>query len=344
MGRTISLDREPTPDLTTRGQAAIFMFKVLLGQQAMSSESDYKHHKSTDKSHIVKVKSKLSHVRWLIDGAQVGSQVGFEIKTVAVGNRAPITVTVKDQQGKVIENIKGSVVQDSYHGSFSVPEDLAVGTRIYLDVSLPDNDCEGESDLIPVLHEIQVSNMRWSLQKTRLGEKVNISADVLGCPDGTRAIIGIWEYDPNGAHDSAFDLAAKVKKAAISVDWRFKYHAPTDNIPSQAELQKYGKSYEAPKYFFTLEIAGKKCGIKQDSGFLTFTDWISFSLQGYQNGRMGDQSYSLTLPDGSQRNGKLDGKGFARVEDIPPGPCSLEFPELEEYGVLSEKKGDSLPR
>ena len=38
--------------------------------------------------------------------------------------------------------------------------------------------------------------------------------------------------------------------------------------------------------------------------------------------------FALSLPDGSRRQGSLDGQGHLRVEDIDPGKCFLELTDL----------------
>jgi hypothetical protein len=42
-----------------------------------------------------------------------------------------------------------------------------------------------------------------------------------------------------------------------------------------------------------------------------------------------DTPYTLTLPDGASRKGKLDAQGKATEVNLPPGPCELEIGESE---------------
>lgn len=39
--------------------------------------------------------------------------------------------------------------------------------------------------------------------------------------------------------------------------------------------------------------------------------------------------YVVTLPDGSTREGTLNGNGYARVDNVVPGQCQVTFPELD---------------
>ena len=44
---------------------------------------------------------------------------------------------------------------------------------------------------------------------------------------------------------------------------------------------------------------------------------------------IGNARYVIILPDGEQREGTLDGNGFVRIDGIPPGRCTIDFPESD---------------
>lgn len=44
---------------------------------------------------------------------------------------------------------------------------------------------------------------------------------------------------------------------------------------------------------------------------------------------MAFEPYIIELPDGSEVEGKLDGKGQARIEGIDPGKCNVTFPNRD---------------
>lgn len=58
-------------------------------------------------------------------------------------------------------------------------------------------------------------------------------------------------------------------------------------------------------------------------------DWIELRLVGEDDRPLPGERYVVVLPDGSRREGTLDGDGAARVEGIPSGTCRVEFPELD---------------
>ena len=68
-----------------------------------------------------------------------------------------------------------------------------------------------------------------------------------------------------------------------------------------------------------------------DGGVNAPTDkkhWIAIELVD-QNGKpVPGEEYQITLPDGSPVEGDLDASGFARIDGIDPGTCSVSFPNL----------------
>jgi uncharacterized protein (DUF2345 family) len=61
---------------------------------------------------------------------------------------------------------------------------------------------------------------------------------------------------------------------------------------------------------------------------LTFRDWISIELRDEEGSPIPNESYTMLMPDGTERKGTLDGEGRAREEDVPPGACHVMFPNV----------------
>ena len=72
----------------------------------------------------------------------------------------------------------------------------------------------------------------------------------------------------------------------------------------------------------------------EDPVLLGFKDWIELECEDPFGEPAADAEFTLTLADGSERKGTLDGDGKAIVRDLPPGPCDIEltFPEEDESG------------
>lgn len=58
-------------------------------------------------------------------------------------------------------------------------------------------------------------------------------------------------------------------------------------------------------------------------------DWVEIQLVGEDDAPIPGERYVVELPDGSRREGTLDGEGVARIEEIPAGTCRVSFPELD---------------
>ena len=57
--------------------------------------------------------------------------------------------------------------------------------------------------------------------------------------------------------------------------------------------------------------------------------WIDIELVGEDDLPVPGERYRITLSDGKLTEGRLDGKGSARVEGIDPGTCKVTFPDLD---------------
>ena len=58
--------------------------------------------------------------------------------------------------------------------------------------------------------------------------------------------------------------------------------------------------------------------------------WIEIELVDEEDNPVPGEAYRIGLPDGSVAEGTLDEKGFARIEGIEPGACSITFPNLDQ--------------
>lgn len=67
--------------------------------------------------------------------------------------------------------------------------------------------------------------------------------------------------------------------------------------------------------------------------------WIEFHLTDSQNRPIPHQRYVVVDPSGAEFTGHLNEQGFARVEPVKAGRCSINFPELGHSLAI-----DSCPR
>ncbi|RKX26053.1 MAG: hypothetical protein DRP45_04500 [Candidatus Zixiibacteriota bacterium] len=283
--------------------------------------------KGTDSEHKIKLDSILIAASWRSGLAYAGQSVEFEVRTALVGEGAPVKITGKSEKGKKLGKVEGQMRGNAFIGQFDIPADTEIGDEVFFEVKLSKNSLNGESGRIPVRPAVAVSGLKWSDKEARRGDVLTLTADVAGVAPETEAKITIYEYDQDSAHDRIVELPAKVIGGKIELEWAYEYHEDTDEIPIEEQLQTHGRKYNHPEYFFTVKFERTEFGLDQESGLLEFKDWmeIAFFDRGGQP-REGEK-YQVKLADGTTRDGKLNADGFVRIEDVPPGPVRVEFPD-----------------
>ena len=59
------------------------------------------------------------------------------------------------------------------------------------------------------------------------------------------------------------------------------------------------------------------------------TSFIAISMEDEFNNPMVGVRYQVELPDGRLASGRLNDKGEARLNGIPPGTCKIRFPNID---------------
>ena len=74
--------------------------------------------------------------------------------------------------------------------------------------------------------------------------------------------------------------------------------------------------------------------------------WIEIELVGEDDKGIPNEPYRIVLPNSTERKGKTDARGVARVEGIKEGTCKISFPDLDakswekaQADQASDKKG-----
>jgi hypothetical protein len=288
--------------------------------------------KGTDADEEIKVDSSLIYATWRSGIAYGGQKAVIEVGTAFVGNGAKIEIKGVSAKGKKLGKIKDVINNNRFVGELDIPEDIEFGDEVYFEVKLAKNGLDGESDRIPAHPPVKVSEMKWSASEAGRGDILTLTAKIQGVRSGTEVTVKILEYDADGAHDRIAEFPATVADEKLEVDWEYEYHEDTDEVPNQEDMEEYGANYNPPEYFFTVTVGDKEFGREQESGLLTFKDWIELDCEDPYGDPAADVEYVLVMPDGQERKGKLDSEGKARIEGVPPGPCHMElnFPEEEE--------------
>lgn len=282
------------------------------------------HQAQTDQVTKIELASSVQQVLWTERIAAAGGVVGLDIFTHYVGNNSEMKIEIQDQSGKTLGTYNDKISGNHFWAQIKVPENAK--DALYATVKLPKHGLEQKSGPLLVLPIIEVTNLKWDKEEARRGDILKLTADVKGAFDGTEAIIEIWEYDSDSAHDLITKFPVLIKNQKIETEWDYQYYEDADEIPSEEELEEYGEHYNPPEYFFTVTVGESKFGKLQESGLVVFRDWIEVKLTNGLEEPIADEPYTLYLPDGTEVEGKTDESGMLRIEDVPPGEVYVSFP------------------
>lgn len=287
------------------------------------------HTAKVDQVTKVELTSELGAVEWSRRVAAPNALVVLRGETVYVGTSAPVEVQLRDGGGGVVGTAKGTVVA----GRFSIPLQVPAKAQrgLVAEVKLPEHGLSGKSVALIVPGPVEVTNARWSAKEARRGDVLTLTADVKGAPDGTPAELTIYEHDADGAHDRITGFEALVRGGRVEAKWEYEYHEDTDDIATEAEAER---GYHPPEYFFRVSVHG----IFADSELLTFQDFLEIRLTDRHGTPVPGASYVLSLPDGSERRGKLDDHGEATEQDIPPGRVEVRFTDVETNSPIKNAR------
>jgi len=172
-----------------------------------------------------------------------------------------------------------------------------------------------------------ITEAKWSQPSARDGETIQIKVSLDGIEDGTPAKIEIHERNLN-TPDNLLQIIedAEVSGGAIEVDWAYEY---VDEEFAEEGRDEERPRFYSPSFFFKVRVAG--CEAQSD--LLEYRDFIEVYLKNDEEDAIADAEYLVFLSNGEVRSGQLDGDGYAKIEQVPPGPWSVEFPD---HGSLEE--------
>jgi len=177
-------------------------------------------------------------------------------------------------------------------------------------------------------HEIElkaITKADWSKKEARVGDTVKMLVETAGFETGTKANLVIWRQDINELPRKVKSFPGlKVQDGKIETEWRYEYEdQPDDETPEQPAAK-----LSTPRYYFTARVG--ECEAK--SAMLQHRDWIEIKLKDEEGNPVANEAYILRLSNGEVRQGNLDGNGYKKEEQVPPGEYRIEFPNLSHVG------------
>ena len=166
-----------------------------------------------------------------------------------------------------------------------------------------------------------VSNAKWSKDKSEVGEKVKLMADVEGYPDGTPSHIQIYKRDIKGPDKVIANIEKEVRGGKIETEWEYILDEGK-NEKDNGEAKN--TSFSAPQYCFDVVVEN----VIAHSGLLEYKDYIELEVRDINDNPLGGEEFLLYGPNGEVRKGKLDSNGYKKIEKIVPGKYYIRYPNI----------------
>ncbi|MCO5170823.1 MAG: hypothetical protein M9894_31225 [Planctomycetes bacterium] len=158
---------------------------------------------------------------------------------------------------------------------------------------------------------------RWERTSARAGEAVRALAE--GLPADGPVVVRVWEHDVEGAHDLVDELPAEARGGRVEAAWIARWVDDDDDWGARYEL--LGEAWSGPEYFF--EVTGVGAHVRsghEPERLLRLAAAIDEAYVGPDGAPLAGAAFSITLADGSTREGALDGQGRLLLDDAILGP------------------------
>ena len=171
-------------------------------------------------------------------------------------------------------------------------------------------------------HEISlqaITSASWSTKTAKVGETVQLQADISGFDSGTEAVFQIFKQSTSSADEQMDTVKAESSGDKVEADWQFEYQGDTGN-PSLGK-KRAGK-YSNPRFYFIVDVDGSRAR----SGVLEITDSLKIVLKDENGNPIADEEYVVHFANGEVRRGTLDQNGEAVENRIPTEKSRVVFP------------------
>jgi hypothetical protein len=280
----------------------------------------------TDSPQRISLESHLVSAIWKGGAAYGNCDAMLEVITTFVGEGAKVKIKCKTEGGKNLANVDAQIYGNKLMVAIPIPERVPLGDLAYCIVKLPQHGLEIESNRIPTRPPILIESMRWSAQEARRGDQLTLTTRFVSeIPDGTDALVIIYEYDSDGNHDPMVKIPTVVTNQAVEIQWEFDYKPDTAQIPTEVERQKHQKHYVPVEFFFVAVVDGVRIGEGQESGKLKFKDRLEIQIFDQYGAILADHTIELFLPSGQSKRLTTNSEGRIHDNEIPSGPMHINL-------------------
>jgi uncharacterized Zn-binding protein involved in type VI secretion len=163
---------------------------------------------------------------------------------------------------------------------------------------------------------LAIINPTWSEKKARVGDKIKLQAKVAGIESGEKASFDIFIKDSNYADHLLTTIDSTVDGDKIEAEWVMEID---EKLLADQEGKEKRKRYSSPWFYFVVKAGGTSARSK----LLWYRDYIELEIKDSEGNALANKEVKLFFPDGTVKNVTLDGNGYAKVEDIPPGRAKI---------------------
>jgi hypothetical protein len=280
---------------------------------------------SADKLETFQIKSLILSAAWLAREAAVGATVGLEVRTCYVAHGGPITVTIKNREGKTLQKVDGVVYADFFRKQIQLGQDAVGG--VFFEAELSKHGLKAVSPRLAVGPQVRLFDPAWKKKDGKPADKIkrdddlSIEVKTENIAEGAEARVTFKEKVSDTLTRDLISVPATVKDKKIALDWRFEYPRDTAAISSAGAKRKTAEKYHHPKVFFEASSAG--ASVKGPEG--EFIDGILVEVVDGKGKPAPKQKVKITLPDGASHEGETDDKGLVFVEEAAPGLAKVEL-------------------
>lgn len=130
-------------------------------------------------------------------------------------------------------------------------------------------------------------------------------------PTELRTLQSLWRAVSGAAHAGSQIRGEELKTAFLTGRWVL--------LEQSTAVRMHGLGAESSA---TVEEQVKAAKVVKT--------WVEFELVDEAGNPMAGEPYLCMLPDGTMREGSLDGKGRARFDGIDPGTCVFSLPQRDK--------------
>lgn len=297
---------------------------------------------SSGKQESFQIPSMILEAGWIEKEGSVGATVGIQVRTVYVSHGAPISVTLKNREGKTLEKIDGVVYADMFRKKILLTKETAGG--VFFEVELPKHNLKATGPRLNVKPLIRLYEPKWKDKakgvepaKIKRGADLLVEVKTENIPEDAEGRVTFKERLSPTLVKELVSVPCTVKDKKLSLTWRFEYEKETISLSSKAEKSRTSEEYRHPKIFFEAACMGATVNGPE----VDFIDGVFVEIIDGEGKPVPKQKVKLTLPDGKTQELESDDEGEILVEDVAPGEVKLEILPREEEEEEEEEKEES---